>query len=229
MTNGVLLWDFGNTLVRTDRVWSKAALRVLEGAGLANGVTLERIRPHLASGFPWHTPDVAHREAGPDAWWPGLRARVLDPLFTSFGAREDSLEHLGDAYRRIMLDPETWPVFEDTVPTLERLSSAGWRHAILSNFFPELEVLVDGLGLARQFEQVFSSGLVGYEKPRPEFFQHALARLGHPDVVWMIGDNIEHDMLGARAQGIPGILVRERGDWTPSSLDLHGVFDIVHR
>ncbi|WP_374020899.1 HAD-IA family hydrolase [Paenibacillus thiaminolyticus] len=35
------------------------------------------------------------------------------------------------------------------------------------------------------------SALVGYEKPNPMIFLHALQETGEPEKVWMIGDNIE--------------------------------------
>lgn len=46
-------------------------------------------------------------------------------------------------------------------------------------------------------------------KPAPEYFASALASLGvAPDHALMVGDDIENDILGARAAGIRGVLVR---------------------
>ena len=43
----------------------------------------------------------------------------------------------------------------------------GWRQAIVSNHCPELETLVDGLGIGAFFDKVYSSTCTGYEKPHP--------------------------------------------------------------
>ena len=50
---------------------------------------------------------------------------------------------------------------------------------------------------------------MGYEKPHPQVFLQALAIFDNPQTIWMIGDNIEADILGAQAVGIPAILVRQ--------------------
>ena len=46
-------------------------------------------------------------------------------------------------------------------------------------------------------------------KPAPEYFASALALMGvAPERALMVGDDIENDVLGAQAAGIPGVLVR---------------------
>lgn len=47
----------------------------------------------------------------------------------------------------------------------------------------------------------------GYEKPHPEAFKIALSTAGNPKFVWMIGDNINADIIGAQNVNIPAILV----------------------
>ncbi len=57
-------------------------------------------------------------------------------------------------------------------------------------------------------------------KPAPEFFHAATAQLGlPPQSVAMIGDDIQADIAGAQAAGLPGVLVRT-GKFRDS--DLHG-------
>jgi HAD superfamily hydrolase (TIGR01458 family) len=46
-------------------------------------------------------------------------------------------------------------------------------------------------------------------KPAPAYFGSALALMGvAPDRALMVGDDIENDVMGAQAAGIPGVLVR---------------------
>lgn len=63
------------------------------------------------------------------------------------------------------------------------------------------------LGLGNHVDAVFSSAVVGWEKPHAEFFQRAVEAMGRPVRKWMIGDNPIADVRGAEAVGIPAILV----------------------
>jgi putative hydrolase of the HAD superfamily len=72
---------------------------------------------------------------------------------------------------------------------------------------PELAGLVAGLGLEPYVERVFSSALIGFEKPHPALFRHAIRACGSPEQVWMVGDNPVADIAGAEAIGHRAILV----------------------
>jgi len=117
--------------------------------------------------------------------------------------------HLALKAHQKYLDKSQWFLYEDVIPTLNALGTLGWEHAILSNHVPELSDIVAAIGLAPSIRMIFSSALTGYEKPHPQAFLQARAALGYPQTVWMIGDNIEADILGAQAVGIPAILVRK--------------------
>jgi putative hydrolase of the HAD superfamily len=104
-----------------------------------------------------------------------------------------------------------WRVFQDTRPALQATASAGWRNVILSNHVPELPRLVSELGLDDLIERVFNSASIGYEKPNPEAFRHALRGCDDPAHRWMVGDNPVADVAGAQALGIPALLVRTAG------------------
>jgi putative hydrolase of the HAD superfamily len=58
---------------------------------------------------------------------------------------------------------------------------------------------------------VFSSALIGYDKPHPEAFRHALRACGEPARRWMVGDNPVADVRGAQTVGIPALLIRTEG------------------
>jgi putative hydrolase of the HAD superfamily len=120
----------------------------------------------------------------------------------------DTSARLADAARRRYVDPSTFRLFDDARPALERLAAGGWRHIVLSNHVPELESIVDGVGLGDLVEAVLSSAQTGYEKPHPEAFAIARREAGNPAHLWMVGDNPDADVLGAEAVGIPAILVR---------------------
>jgi putative hydrolase of the HAD superfamily len=117
--------------------------------------------------------------------------------------------------RSTFCEPIHWHTFEDTLPTLATLRAHGWTHVILSNHVPELATLVDHLGLQPLVAAVFSSAIIGAEKPHPAAFQVVLGAIGPVDAVWMVGDNTQADIAGAEAAGIPGILVRQHHPEVP--------------
>ena len=70
---------------------------------------------------------------------------------------------------------------------------------------------MDTLGLSDLVERVFTSAVIGYDKPHPEAFRHALRESGDPATRWMVGDNPVADVAGAEALGIPAVLIRTAG------------------
>jgi putative hydrolase of the HAD superfamily len=151
---------------------------------------------------------VAHPQlCEPEAWWTSIRP-VLARAYEAAGYAPARALELADAARRLYVDPSVgWALFEDTLPTLERLSRAGWTHAILSNHVPELRQLVAGLGLEEVVACISCSAETGYEKPHARAFASVLEVL-RPAEAWMVGDNVVADVLGAEAVGLPAVLVR---------------------
>ena len=78
-------------------------------------------------------------------------------------------------------------------------------------------------------ETIHTSASTGFEKPHPRAFELALEAAGHPDTVWMVGDNPIADVQGAQRLGIPAILVRTADPATPdrAGADLHAAAAII--
>ena len=212
MSGGVVLWDFEGTLAMRPGLWSTCILEVLDEHVPAHAVSRDEVRAAIRNGFPWHRADEPHPElCEPEAWWAALdpllgRAFSLADVDTTENAR------LARAFRARFVDGSVgWEVFDDTRPALRVTAEAGWRNVILSNHVPELAALVDALGLSDLVEDVFSSALIGYDKPHPEAFRHALRACGDPARRWMVGDNPVADVAGAQALGIPAVLIRTDG------------------
>lgn len=147
---------------------------------------------------------------GESAYWlrfvEGTLARTPGaPRDTALAAR--AVGPLRKAFR----DPASWRVFDDVVPVLEALRRAGARLAVVSNWDSGLPALLDRLGLASWFDAIVVSHLEGMEKPRPELFLRAVARLrGTPGEALHVGDMPELDEAGARAAGIASVIVDRR-------------------
>jgi len=135
---------------------------------------------------------------------------------------------MAKAVRRAYLGPERWRLYEDAVPALEGLSSSRWKHVLLTNHVPELPEIAGHLGLDRHVERIFNSAQTDYEKPHPEAFRGVLDAIGGAEEVWIIGDNAEADVAGAKAASIPAILVRKRRKGVdPYCEDLGGIVEIL--
>lgn len=211
MSDRLVLLDFDGTLAYRDGLWSGCALEVLDEQRPGHGIELERFRAQMQGAYPWNRHEQPHPELSePELWWAAMEAR-LARAFARSGVSEGA-QALARALRERFIDHTVgWHLFEDSVPGLEALRGAGWRTAVLSNHVPELADLVSGLGLDGLLDDVFSSAAIGYEKPHPEAFKHALRACGSPPQVWMVGDNPQADIAGAEALGIRAVLVRGDG------------------
>lgn len=224
----VIFWDFDGTLGHRPEAWSGTLAAVCAERYPEASLTREDIHPFIRAGFPWHVPETPHPELhDPDLWWARL-TEVFARAFETNRVPPDVARELALAVRARYVDPAGFVLFEDSLPTLEHLSKLGWRHVLVTNHVPELPAILEALGLASRLIAVVNSASVGYEKPHAEIFRIALEVAGRPDCVWMVGDNVVADVLGAEDVGIPGILVRKEDARARRRCeDLRAVADVV--
>ncbi|MCC6572837.1 MAG: HAD-IA family hydrolase [Planctomycetes bacterium] len=222
-----LIWDFDGTLGLREGGWSGALHEVACRRHGPNRVTPERLREHLHRGFPWHAPHQVRPSAAPDVWW-ALVQPVFENAFAAVGFSHPETTEMAAQVRNAYLEPHTWKLFDDVLPTLDSLSAAGFKHVILSNHVPELPSILDALGIAGRIRRVFNSAETGCEKPHPAAFHEVRKALPEAQSFWMIGDNYVADVTGAEKAGIPAILVRKpHAGATRYSPDVAGVAAIV--
>jgi len=204
-----LIWDFDGTLgYRQGGMWSATLLEIMRQADPECNVSLDQIMPGLHNGFPWHTPNQTHTEIqSSEQWWDALD-EVFEQAFLAAGIDRDHARLFTKQVRIAYPDPAAWRLFDDVPAALGRLSSLGWIHLILSNHVPELRQIIQALDLDQHITGLFNSAETGYEKPHRQAFLSMLRTLAQIDSIWMIGDNLEVDIWGAKATGLPGILVR---------------------
>ena len=108
-------------------------------------------------------------------------------------------------------------LYDDVVPTLQRLQDAGFKLAIVSNWGVPLDPLNERLGIAHYFDIIVTShdARVRSIKPDPHIFNYTLAAIGvsAEDAVH-VGDTYEADIVGARNVGIRPILIDRDGTQT---------------
>ncbi len=108
-----------------------------------------------------------------------------------------------------------WSCVLPGVPeALEELRALGLRLVVVSNSDGSVEQVLGNLGLRPYLERVFDSHIVGYEKPDPRFFQHALDETDAKAATTLhIGDLYVADIKGGRAAGVHTALVDPFDDW----------------
>lgn len=116
------------------------------------------------------------------------------------------------AVERLFLQPGVIRLYDDVLPALEKLSSAGIRLGIISNWSWDLMDRCRQVGIADYFHAITASAYVGYNKPHPRIFQHALERIGVPPAQAVhVGDSYQADVQGAYRAGMTGILLDRDG------------------
>ncbi len=89
-----------------------------------------------------------------------------------------------------------------------------YRIHIITNGFHEIQgKKLKNSGIDAYFEHVVDSEMAGVKKPNPKIFHLALDKAGAtPQRSLMIGDNLEADILGARAIGMNTIHFNSNGE-----------------
>jgi putative hydrolase of the HAD superfamily len=104
--------------------------------------------------------------------------------------------------------------YDDAVPTLNELKSAGFKLIIISNVSSSknLKTYLRKAGIPNHFEATIASGDVGYEKPNPEIFRKASRILKIPaSYILHVGDKYEEDYIGAYNAGLKALLLDRKG------------------
>lgn len=109
--------------------------------------------------------------------------------------------------------PKDFIAFEDVIPSLSALRTAGYRLGVLTNLRRDMDLLCDRLGLAPYLDFCVSSAETGAEKPHAPIFLAALEQMAAaPAEAVHVGDQYSSDVLGARAVGMHSVLI-DRGSW----------------
>lgn len=105
-------------------------------------------------------------------------------------------------------------LYSDTRRCLEDLESAGRRLGVVSNSSSEARcrTILHETAILPFFEKVLSSGTEGVEKPDPEIFHRAVARMGvRPEEAFYVGNLAFTDAEAAREAGLSSIWLNRAG------------------
>ena len=204
----VLFWDFDGTLADSTGIWSRvsyAALKLADPAAEADPVKLGEA---LSFGFTWHFPERDHTEWVYEGWWEKTKPFFRD-AYLSCGVEPALAEKAADRIREALVDVKNYKLYEDTVQVLRDMKGLGYKNVLMSNNYPELPEILEGLGLAPYMDGMVISGHIGYDKPRSEMFSVGVNMFPDAEKYYMIGDTVSADIVGGNAMGFTTVLVHK--------------------
>jgi putative hydrolase of the HAD superfamily len=105
------------------------------------------------------------------------------------------------------LHDEELAMFPDAHETLDRLKELGVKLALITNGAGEPQrAKVVRFALEHRFDHIQIEGEHGFGKPEERAYTHAMEVLGvGPHETWMVGDNLEWEVVGPQRLGIHAI------------------------
>lgn len=203
-----LYWDFDGTLVHAESLWTNCTLEALRTILPYTSVTQAELCPHMAWGFPWHTPEKDHTASTSSRWWKHMNEHFFR-AYLALGVDAQSARAASSLVRSLILQPERYTVDPDCHTVLQQALDHGFRNILLSNNHPDLKLLMEQLDLTKYFSHFVVSGEIGYDKPRPEIFALACSYDPKETERVMIGDSLSADIQGAKAAGMRAVLVHK--------------------
>ena len=214
---GTLFLDAGNTLISID-------FEIVAHELAAHGVRAEAAeiaraeaaaRPALSQ---WLASGASQQDE--DTHFSFLR-NVLDHLPAGRALPLAERARIAEAASARIYRPgasdELWNVpLPGVAGALAELRAAGLRLVVVSNAYGTVERGLARAGLRGLLDFVVDSHVVGFEKPDPRIFAHALAvSCASPNNTLHVGDLYAADVVGARAAGVHALLLDPHGDWPP--------------
>jgi putative hydrolase of the HAD superfamily len=136
------------------------------------------------------------------------------------GAWDASEEEFKQKHQAVLEDVYA-EVLATTAHSAEVLTQLSERFpmVLVSNFYGNIECVLQEFGLRKFFPRIVESAVVGIRKPDPRIFLLAVEALGlQADEVTVVGDSIDKDIKPAREVGCRTVWIRGQ-QWTDAPVD----------
>lgn len=147
------------------------------------------------------------------------RARMRNFLSSTDATVDDQdLDRLWEDYLHHYSN--SWVAYTDVQAALEKLKTAGFKLAVLTNGQQaQQEAKLAAMGLTQLFEAVLAIGTVEALKPDQRAFAHLCLVLEcEPNEVVFVGDDLEYDVRAAISAGLHGVWLNRDGRATPPDI-----------
>jgi putative hydrolase of the HAD superfamily len=190
------LIDFGGS---TERCWEQACAELVSSDA---GYSPAEIRSAIAAAGAWYWSDAGRHRLGRADLLAATRDIVTLAL-ERIGVLDDALVWALAARYRELRDAHI-AVYDGAVETLDALRDAGHRLGLITNgAASDQRGKLARFDLARHFAYIGIEGEAGVGKPEADAYWRALRALDcAPAAAWMVGDNLEWDVIGAQQVGL---------------------------
>jgi putative hydrolase of the HAD superfamily len=193
-----VMFDAGGTLVHLD------STRICSHVNSHLGVAADPGQFGRAQSVAWNK--IKHLIGDESA--ERLRREYYSTLLPEIGVPPALLSPAIDLVLTLLETEMLWSTaLESTASTLSALKDRGLILAVISNSDGRVEAALEHVGLARYFEFILDSFMVGVEKPDPRIFDLAVSRAGvAPKQAAYVGDLYSVDVVGSRRAGMTPVL-----------------------
>ncbi len=205
VTLRAVLWDLDGTLVDSEEYHWRAWRDTMAAEGVP--LTFEQFR----ATFGWRNDAILRQWLGSD----------VDPL-----RMERIADAKEEAYRNLVRAGGLVPL-PGAAEWVRRLHAEGWAQAVASSA-PRLniEVVMQAIGLADQFQATAASEDVERGKPDPQVFLVAASRLGVPPARAIVVEDAPAGVEAARRAGMRSIGARRDGMQLPADIAVGSLADL---
>jgi putative hydrolase of the HAD superfamily len=215
-----ILFDLDETLLSFGDRRDQIAVALAQIGDLAP-LTLAQAVEAVEAAFKAHWADQARHKAWRAKPLIEARLAIARDAFEVLGAmgacgltdaRAEAFAHAFHSHREGQIAP-----FPGALETLDELRRRGVRLGLITNGQGEIQrAKIIRFDLARRFDHLQIEGEHGFGKPEERAYRHALAALGVTvDEAWMVGDNLEWEVVAPQRLGLTAIWFDPRGAGLP--------------
>ena len=160
-------------------------------------------------------------DAMPGVYDPEIFVRYTSRIIEGMGGRGGGVEKAARDIYDEWAACHHFEMYAEVPEVLREIRARGVSIGLISNTQRCLATFADHFELSGLFDVALSSSQHGYMKPHPSIFEAALDAVGsRPQAAVMVGDSLAHDIAGAMAIGMRGVLLARAGRPAAAPADL---------
>ncbi len=221
-----IIFDYGGTLDSRGDHWSEVIYDVWQDT--CPGVSYEQFRPAYIEGERALAREPLVRPGDDFAAVMRLKLGVQARWLHENGALEHPISPAEIDLMARRCSDSARAALDEARPVLEALA-ARYPLMVVSNFYGNLNTVLDTFDVRRYFRGVVESSVIGLRKPDPRIFGVGCYALGlDPVQVLVVGDSISKDLVPAASLGCATAWVEGR-PWRGDAPELPAGLDPVCR